>query len=187
MSRTFALLVAAVGISVAGCGDDDDDDDAVGGDAQPYVDAMIESFDSSDPEELQIDREQAQCLAPQWIETIGPERLAEAGIEPEDFTAEEDVDLSVLGLSDAEADELYDAFATCDIDVREILVQSLVEQENLSEEDAGCVRDAFGEDLVRQLTISGLVEGEEELDPEDPLAAELLAALSRCPGLAEED
>lgn len=60
----------------------------------------------------------------------------------------------------------------------------LVAEEDLSAEDAECVRDAFGEDLVRQLTISGLVEGDEELDPDDPLAGELVAALSQCPGLA---
>src|SRR5262245_45481837 len=68
-------------------------------DAQAYVDAMIESFDNADPDELQIDRDQAQCLAPKWVETIGPDRLAAAGVEPRDFAEEGDVDLTKVGMS----------------------------------------------------------------------------------------
>jgi hypothetical protein len=196
MTRRLALVLGAAAVVLAaGCGGDDDDDDAGGGggdvevsdDAQPYVDAMIESFDNSDPDELQIDREQAQCLAPRWVETIGPERLADAGIEPEDFAAEGEVELSEIGLSEDDGNALYDAFAECDIDVRTLLVESIAADEELSDEDAACLGDAFSDDLVRRLMIRGLLEEDEDLDADDELTGELLAAFSECPGAVDID
>ena len=50
---------------------------------------------------------------PAWVETIGTDRLAEAGIEPEDFSSEEDVELSTIGLSEDDGNEMYDAFDAC--------------------------------------------------------------------------
>jgi hypothetical protein len=193
MPRTLALLIAGAAVVLAaGCGDDDDDD--AGGDdvevseeAQPYVDAMIESFDNSDPEELQINREQAQCVAPRWVETIGPDRLAEAGIEPRDFAEEGDVDLTTVGLSDEDGGEMYDAFGACDIDVKNLFVESMTTEQELSEEDAACLRDAFPDDLLRRIMITTFVEGEDALDQDEELSGDLFGVFAECPGLVPED
>jgi hypothetical protein len=209
MARTLALLVAgAAAVLAAGCGDDDDDTadtsgedtevspaptDSTGStgstgsatspDAQAYVDAMIDSFDNADPAELQIDREQAQCLAPRWVEILRPERLAEEGIEPEDFAAEGDVDLSVVGLSEAEGNELYDALGACDIDVRNLFIQSLTAGEDLSEDEVQCVDDAIDDDLLRRIMVTVLVKGDDALNENQQLANEMTEAISECPGV----
>jgi hypothetical protein len=192
--RTLALLmVAALAGSIVGCGDDDDagedagrDDVEVSDDAQPYVDAMIESFDNSDPDELQIDREQAQCLAPRWVETIGPDRLAEAGIEPEDFSSDEDVDLSTTDLSEDDGNEMYDAFEACRIDIKNLFVQSMATDEELSAEDAECLEGAVDDDLLRRILVTTFVEGEDALDRDEQLTGELFAVFAECPGAAGE-
>jgi hypothetical protein len=191
MARMLALLVGGAALVLAaGCGDDDDDaagngDVEVSEDGQAYVDAMIESFDNSDPDELQIDREQAQCLAPRWVEAIGADRLAEAGIEPEDFASEGDVDLSTVGLTEDDGNAMYDAFEACDIDITSVFVESLGADQELSEEDTACIGDALPDDLLRRIMVTSFVEGDDALSENEDLTGELLAVFSECPGAVD--
>jgi hypothetical protein len=207
------LIAGAAVVFAAGCGDDDDDDaagstagttggtssrtteassgttgpqsggTAGGADAQAYVDAMIESFDNSDPDELQIDREQAQCLAPRWVEAIGADRLAEAGVEPRDFAEEGNVDLATVGLTDNDGNAMYDAFGECDIDIKTLFVESFSADRNVSEEDQDCLADAMSDDLLRRIMVTTFIEGEEALNQNEELSGELFAVFSECPGL----
>jgi hypothetical protein len=210
MSRTLSLLVAGAALAfAAGCSDDDDDgaSNTEGGtagspttgspttagsassgtagsaDAQAYVDAMIESFDNADPDELQIDREQAQCLAPKWVDAIGADRLAAAGIQPRDFGAEGDVDLSEVGLSEDDGGAMYDAFGECDIDVKTLFVESFSAERDVSEEDKDCLSDAMSDDLLRRIMVTTFVEGEEALNQDEELSGELFGVFADCPGL----
>ena len=152
-------------------------------DAQAYVDAMIDSFDNADPGELQIDRDQAQCLAPKWVETMGPDRLAEAGIQPEDFAAEGDVDLSTVGMTKDDGNELYDAMGECDIDVKTLFVESFASDQDLSAEDRECFANALDDDLLRRIMVTTLVEGEEALNQDEELSGDLIGVFAECPGL----
>jgi hypothetical protein len=207
------LIAGAAVVFVTGCGDDDDDaaggttagttagtssgttgtssgttgprsgGTAGGADAQAYVDAMIESFDNSDPDELQIDREQAQCLAPQWVETIGVDRLAAAGIEPQDFAAEGEVDLTTVGLTEDDGNAMYDAFGECDIDVKMLFVESFSADRGVSEKDQDCLADAMSDDLLRRIMVTTFVEGEEALNQDEELSGDLFGVFADCPGL----
>jgi len=187
------VVGAAAMVLAAGCGGDDDDDAGSGGggdvevseEAQPYVDAMIESFDNSDPDELQIDRSQAECLAPRWVEAIGPERLAEAGIEPEDFADEGDVDLSSAGLSEEDGNEMYDAFAACEVDVKSLFVEAMGTDEELSDEDTECLSGALDDELLRRIMVTSFVGGDDALDGDEELTGQLLSALAECPGAVD--
>ena len=213
LARTLALLIAAAAVVlVAGCGDDDDDAAGTttattagtssgttgassgttgprsGGtaevaDAQAYVDAMIESFDNSDPDELQINREQAQCLAPRWVEAIGNDRLAAAGVEPRDFAEEGDVDLTTVGLTDSDGSAMYDAFGECDVDVKTLFVESFSADRDVSAADQDCLADAMSDDLLRRIMVTTFVEGEEALNQNEALTGELFGVFAECPGL----
>jgi hypothetical protein len=156
---------------------------ARGADAQAYVDAMIQSFDNSDPDELQINREQAQCLAPLWVEAIGADRLAAAGIEPQDFAEEGDVDLTTVGLTEDNGNAMYDAFGECDIDVKTLFVDSFSADRDVSEEDQVCLADAMSDDLLRRIMVTTFVEGEEALNQDEELSGELFGVFAECPGL----
>jgi hypothetical protein len=183
MARTLAVLVAGAGVVlVSACGDDDDDGEVSEG-AQPYVDAMIESFDDAPPDELQIDREQAQCLAPRWVEAIGVDRLKAAGIEPQDFSEQGDVDLTKVGLSEDDGNAMYDAFGECDIDVETVFVESFSAERDVSEEDKDCLADAMSDDLLRRIMVTTFVEGEDALNQDEELSGELFGVFADCPGL----
>jgi hypothetical protein len=156
---------------------------AGGAHAQAYVDAMIDSFDNSDPDDLQINREQAQCLAPRWVETIGTDRLAAAGIEPQDFAEEGNVDLTTVGLTEDDGNAMYDAFGECDIDVKTLFVESFSADRDVSEEDQVCLADAMSDDLLRRIMVTTFVEGEEALNQNEELTGELFGVFSECPGL----
>jgi hypothetical protein len=156
---------------------------AGGADAQAYVDAMIQSFDNSDPDELQINREQAQCLAPKWVDAIGADRLAAAGIEPQDFAEEGDVDLTTVGLTEDNGNAMYDAFGECDIDVKTLFVDSFSADRDVSEEDQVCLADAMSDDLLRRIMVTTFVEGEEALNQDEELSGELFGVFAECPGL----
>jgi len=191
MTRRLALLCGAAAIVLAaGCGDDDDDagggDGEVSEEAQPYVDAMVEGMVSADEDEdLQLDQEQAECLAPRWVDTIGVDRLEEAGLEPEDFATDGDPDLSSLGLSEDEGGELYDAFGACDIDLKAEFIRSLTADQDLSDEDADCLSDAFSDDFLRRIMVTSLVAGDDALDDNEELTSELLSVFSECPGAVD--
>ncbi len=185
------VVGAAALVFAAGCGDDDDaggDDVEVSDEAQPYVDAMVEGMVSTDDDEdLQLDQEQAECLAPRWVETIGVDRLQDAGLEPDDFATDGDPDLSSLGLSEDEGGELYDAFGDCDIDLKAEFIRSLTADQELSEEDAACLSDAFSDDFLRRIMVTSLVAGDDALDDNEELTSELLSVFSECPGAIDTD
>jgi hypothetical protein len=152
-------------------------------DAQAYVDAMIDSFDNADPDELQIDREQAQCLAPKWVDTIGTDRLAAAGIEPQDFAAEGDVDLTTVGLTEDDGNAMYDSMAECDIDVKTLFVNGFADERDVSAEDRQCFTDALDDDLLRRIMVTTLIGGEEALNQDEELSGDLIGVFAECPGL----
>jgi hypothetical protein len=152
-------------------------------DAQAYVDAMIDSFDNADPDELQIDREQAQCLAPKWVDTIGTDRLAAAGIEPQDFSAEGNVDLTTVGLTEDDGNAMYDSMAECDIDVKKLFVDGFANERDVSAEDRQCFTDALDDDLLRRIMVTTLIGGEEALNQDEELSGDLIGVFAECPGL----
>ena len=58
-----------------------------------------------------------------WVNTIGVDRFESAGIEADDVGNEsDDVALATVGLSQADGNELYDAFAACDVDIEQAIV-----------------------------------------------------------------
>ena len=145
-------------------GDDGDDggDDSGGGDAdrQAYVDAMMASFAEEDQDVISED--QARCLSEDWVDILDPARLQAAGITPEDLGGDEALDIADtdLDLSDDEANELFDAFGGCDIDLGELMAESFAEDDDLTEEQASCLGDAFTEDVLREFMVASFTGDE---------------------------
>jgi hypothetical protein len=190
MRRIAVMLTAGVlGLTgLVACGGDDDDDAGGGGGddvseaEQPYVDAMIENFRSGDADELTLTDEQAECVGPKWIDTIGVERLEEAGLEPSDIASDSESDISELGLSEDEGGELYDAFGACDVDLQALFIDSLAADEDLTDEDRQCLVDNFDEDFLRRILVLTLTQGDDALEGDEELTGELFDVFSECPG-----
>ena len=141
-----ALAVAPVGLltlSAAACGDDDDKGrrrrrgrtttaatsgstggSSGGGDASSateddYLAAIEAQFTATGGDSLELTDEQAECVAPKWLDVITVDKLKEKGITPDDVRADTDNEkLATLGLSEADAEKMYAAFGDCDVDVQ---------------------------------------------------------------------
>lgn len=203
-------LVALLGLTaLAACGDDDDSTAATTvpvavstsgstatttggtsesvGDASEddYVSAVAATLTKSGEDDLQLTQEQADCVAPKWIDTIGVDRLKDKGISPDEIGDDaDDGDLSQLGLSEDEGGELYDAFAACDVDIRQEFVDSLSSDEDLSEEAVACLDDAIDSDLLRRLMVTTITQGDEALDEDSELVSDFRTAIAPCEAAA---
>lgn len=180
------VLVALGALALGACGDDDDSGGGggdVSAEARPYVDALVASMQSGGEGEWSLTDEQAKCVAPRWINTIGVDTLKDAGVEPEDIGDDAGSDLDDLNLTEDQGNRLYDAFGECDVDIAAAFTASLGDDDSLSEEDRECVAEAFDDDVLRRIMVTAITKGDEGLDQDQELLGELFAVFAKCPGL----
>ena len=151
--------------------------------AQPYVDALIESMGDTETGDLEVNEDEARCVAPRWVETVGLARLEESGVTPDDLAdGDEDV-MSELGLTEAEVGELFDAMEECGVDVRDLLLAEIVADGEMSDENRVCLEEALDDDLLRRIFIIGALSQDEDAPTADEdLMGEMSDAFSECPG-----
>ena len=65
-----------------------------------------------------------------------------------------------------------------------MLVASMSEDSDLSDEDRECLADAFDDDLLRRLMVTALTQGEEALQADEELMGDLFGVVAECPGVA---
>ena len=191
MTRTPIAALFGVALLVLGaCGGDDDAGSSDGtvtpgsapAEAQPYIDSLAAGFTTGEDEDLQLTQEQADCVAPRWVDTIGMERITDAGIAPEDIGAEGNSELSELGLSEDEGNELYEAFGTCGVDLQQAFVDGIAASGDLPEDVAACLDEHFDADTLQQIMVVTITKGEDALAEDQELTDSLLAVFAECPG-----
>ena len=209
VQRTLSgvLVIAGLFVAVAaGCGDDDDASTTTAGietttshstgtsTADTATDATVSSADATEADYLAaIERslstgdglsttpEQAECMAPKWLDTIGVDRLKDRGVDPSEIGDDVNDDgsaLSDLGLTDDEGTALYDAFGECDVDIRQQFVEFATEGQR--PEVVECVADALTPDLLRRVMIASIVQKA----PDDQLQADFETAIGPCDELS---
>ena len=107
------------------------------------------SFRSGDEAELQLSSDQADCVAPRWVDAIGVDTFETQGVTPEEITDESEDELPTLGLDEAQGNDLYDAFEDCDVDVPGLLLDSISPAATSTSRRGDCLEDALDSDLVR--------------------------------------
>ncbi len=173
------MAAGALALVAGACGDDDDDD--ASGSDDPYVQALSQSMREDDDSDLPLDDEQADCLAPRFVEVLDPARLEEAGVTPEQLAESDDV-ITQLGLTEEEGGEMYDALGECDLDVRALFLEGMTEDSNLSDEARDCLEGAISDDFLRQLFAITFSQGEDALEGNDELTSQLMSVFAECPG-----
>ena len=182
VQRTFSgvLVIAGLVVAVAaGCSDDDDASTTTArietttsrstgtSSADTATDATVSAADATEADYLAaIERslasgdglsttpEQAECMAPKWLDTIGLDRLKDRGVDPSEIGDDVNDDgsaLSDLGLTDDEGTALYDAFGECDVDIRQQFVEFATDGQ--SPEVVECVDAALTPELLRRVMI----------------------------------
>ena len=135
-------------------------------DEQPYLDSFATDVRAGDGAEI-FDEAQAKCLARRFLDVIGLDRLRNAGVEPDDFNISANFG-EKLGVDATEGNQLYDQFASCGIDVEEVLVKSLsAGGQDLTPEERACVDAAFGPDDVRRSFVADVIGQDLTDDPLD--------------------
>lgn len=185
--RRTTLLVVAIAV-LGACGSDGGggDDADVTEEERPYYDAMVESFQSAEDDNLRLEDTQAECVSARWVRTIGVERFEQAGITPEAFSDDLEQDVTALGLDEAAAGQLYDAFGECDVEVLDQFVEAIAQGGDVSEEDLACLRENIDDALIRDILIVTFTQGEDALQGDQELTGRLLETFSACPGALPE-
>jgi hypothetical protein len=160
------MLAGVLGL--AACGDDGDD----GASRDEYVEAMLAT--SNDP---QFSEEDNRCLAESFVDGIGVDTLADAGVDPGDFADVDDPAELGLEISDAQGDAFYERVSAC-VDVRSIVVDGLAE--GAPPEQAACVEANVDDDLVKQFMITLFTEGPSALEGNSELVQAMSIALAPC-------
>lgn len=184
MTRTRRLaavaVTAAFALSLAACSDDES---SGGGSAsseeQPYVDAAAASLAAD--EEMPLDEGETECVATLMVTTVGVDRFEEAGVEPADLEDPEfDISDAGVELTEEDADAIASGLGDC-VDITELFAQSMAADEELSDEDADCLRENLDEEQLTALLASELA-GEEE--PDEEMMTWVFELMAACPGLA---
>jgi hypothetical protein len=172
------VMAAFVPLVGAGCGDDGDSGGSVSISAEekPYVDALAKNLRAAGEgsDDIPLSDAQSDCLAPRWVDTIGVERFEKAGVKPADIASDEkQMDFEGIKFTDAEATKMYDAFGSCDVNLRELLMKSMTEGEDVSPAARKCMEGVLTDDAIRKLMILGLTEGDKAMSDGEDLPPEL--------------
>ena len=147
----------------------------VSAEAAPYVKAMAASLSKSQNDgDLQMTPEQADCIAPRWVDTIGVDRFKEAGVTPEAIEKDDNAtDFKEFTLTKPEAEVMYDAFGQCNVNLRELMLESLAGDAEVPEAVRTCMEGVLTEKAIKKLMILGLTEGDTTVDDPNDMPPEL--------------
>ncbi|MBX3286249.1 MAG: hypothetical protein KF703_12950 [Actinobacteria bacterium] len=117
-----ALLVALLAVALAACSGDADADTSSSttapvatADRDAYVRAVRAGVGETIAKGGASD-DQVACIAAVWVDVIGTDAFASRQITP-DQVAASSFSYGTLGITDAQADRLLDAFGTCGVDL----------------------------------------------------------------------
>ncbi len=145
-SSFLALLLALVGVTVAGCSDD-----GGGGDAAPYVEALTESLqEGADEDDFPLEDDDAECVAERTIDAFGADFLEENGVSPEDVAESDGPQDFDVDVSEEQARNAAEAFEVCDLPIAEVFAGEGASDEAIACVDENIDLDVFVEALTQE-------------------------------------
>lgn len=138
------------------------------GDASAYADGLAVGLTSGDEEsgELVLSSDQAECVAPEWIDIIGVDTLTGADVTPQDLE-DPDYQFTDLRLDADTGGDMIDAFGDCDVDIISEFYETL--SADLDDEQVDCLVEELGDDQARQFLIEALVQTDLSAELNDEL------------------
>jgi hypothetical protein len=167
----IAEVVGAAALILTGCSPEKP------GIEDPYVEVLVDGMVDSHEGELRFTREQAECVAPRWVATIGVDRLVAVGMSRAEFAADA---LPRLDLTAADGNQLYDAFAACGVDFAGLFVRSLADTNDLSATVEQCVRASLDDAVLRPIMVTLFVQGDAAYERAGAPAGQLWDQLAGC-------
>jgi hypothetical protein len=167
MMNRFAVA-AALGVLALGltaCGDQEDEAKT----------SMSESFQKEDIGGLDVDEQQADCMAGDIVDGVGVEQLQEYEILDEDGKVNEDVENAEL--SEEDADTVSAALVDCI--GAETIVEEQVIQDGMTDGQKECVKDAMGADQLKELISAGFQGAGQDDEAVQQLQEDMTACMKK--------
>ena len=98
------------------------------------------------------------------------------------MASDSDTDFDDLDLTDAQGAKMVDAFSACDVSLKDIFIDSLSQDEEISTDDKKCLEDALPNDLVDQLMATTFTKGSDALQQDEDLMGRMFGVFATCPG-----
>lgn len=136
------------------------DPESIEGGEQAYVDAFIATYQGTEGANPLFTESQAECLAPAWVDAIGIDRFAAAGVAPDDIEAFE-VGLDAVDIPADVADEMVAAITDCGIDVRATVLSTFVPTGDLPPELGDCLDAAITTEVAEEVFRQQILGSEE--------------------------
>lgn len=188
-------MVVVLGLSAVACGGDDDDeksnDDTTeenggdtgngdgggdgGGDGEEFVAAIMETSEDST-----ITEEQNRCFAEAVVDGIGVDGFAEAGVTPADIRESPDQSPTDLGIAfdDEKKERFWAAVNEC-VDVRQMLIESMGQGSEMTEEQQACLAEGLDEEFVKAMMLAAFTgDAAAYQDPE--IGGKLTEVMTTC-------
>lgn len=156
-----AAAVAVLSLGLTGCGGQEDE----------ATTSMSESFQDQDLGGMQVDEEQADCMAGDIVDGVGVEKLQEYDILDEDGEVNEDLENSELAEEDADTV----AAALVDCIGAETIVEEQVLQDQMTEGQQSCIQEVMGEDRLKELISVGFQGADQSEESVQELQEDLTA------------
>lgn len=137
-------------------------------DPQDYVDALVAEFEEDGGDQI-FESGQVECLAERFVDVVGIDELQAAGVSPDEFAEGDGSEFPAeLGVDEDKANELYDQFAACEIDLRELLTKVFTSEGNeITAEQQACLDKVFTDENLRATVVADFLGDELENDPLD--------------------
>lgn len=175
-TRLTAIALSA-GLVLAACSSGGGSGESVSEEGKPYAEAIAANFTKAeDPDDIVLEEDQANCIGGRIVNIVGVDAFEKAGVTPADLGPESETLVGDVEVSDKQANEVYDSFKKCDIDLRAIMFESFSQNEDMTAEQQKCLEGAFDEDTMRAFVVTALVKG----DDESPEAMKLMGAIMGC-------
>lgn len=174
--RRLAMTLVAVALVAAACGGDDDGGGDLSESEQVVADAIRDEILADDDPDSPFGETEAQCIGDEAVRALGTDGLLEIGINAENADPGEAFETA----TPEQIDSIIDVTLEC-VDFRQVLVDSITADSNISDDSAGCLADALGVDeFLRPAVASGLTGEDLEFGDDPELTETLFAAVTDC-------
>ena len=141
--------------------------DDLDGDEKAAAERVASSIEN-DPEAPEITADEATCVGARVVKELGVERVEEIDWEQAELT-----------LPEADGRGIAQAMVDC-VDVRPLLVEGMVEDGEVSNEQAECLSDDLSDDEIVALLTAAFTQGSEDVEVDPALYGPLADAMLNC-------
>ena len=107
-----------------------------------------------------MDTEQAECIAGHWIDAVGVDVVAAAGVTP-DAIAAGTSSVSDVPVDRPTAEKIVDSYGTCEFDIVELTVSGFEGAVGGDPTKQACIEGVVTPELARRYLIAALVAEED--------------------------